>query len=72
MSKTGHATAVTSEITTPLTVPNLASNESISINLTEEDIIGIISKSVTAALYTHKPSHKKEVQIPAKEDGNGF
>ena len=41
-------------------------------NLAEEDIAGMISKSVTAGLDTHKPSHEKEEQIPAKEEGKGF
>ena len=41
-------------------------------NLTEEDIAGMISKSVTAALDAHKLLHENEEQISAKEEGKDF
>ena len=45
--------------------------QQVHTKLTEEDITGMISKSVTVALDAHKLSHEKEKQIPSKEEGKG-
>lgn len=44
----------------------------IQANLTEADILGIVSESVAAVMGAHKFSHKKEVQAPPTKDGKGF
>ena len=46
--------------------------ERVRTNLTQADIVGMISESVAAALNAWEASHSGKVQSPAKENGKGF
>ena len=46
--------------------------ECVRTNLTQADIVGMISESVADALDAQEASHSGKVQSPAKENGKGF
>ena len=46
--------------------------EHVHTNLTQADIVGMISESVAAALDTQEASHSGKVQSPVEENGKGF